>query len=382
MSAHSAPPRLLFVDATRGIAMAFVCLSHFGIFYLARSGMKAPADVIARLAVPATTTFMLVSGAVVGMLLSQRETSNAAMVEKLVDRGLFLLGPGHLLLRLAHWQVIAAAPPTSHWLYITDSIGVALIVAAELVPRTHGVLRQALGVALFAGCWMAYFDWKPHAAFAIILKDYFIGEEQSAKTGVIFPVLPWLAFYLVATSLGERIAMWRSRQLDMVPRFARLAAPLLLFALVLHRARQGVSLGPWSALAGIGQKYPPGLAYLMYGAGVALSMLGLIAWLEGKNYLSSVLRLFATVGRASLVVFVAQYFVYYCFFPWLELPASPLWPLYFAASLLVNLGIALTWERFLGNQYLTVGWSWLFGRRRERQLASQRRELLQGAPRD
>jgi len=370
------------VDATRGIAMAFVCLSHFGIFYLARSGMRGPADVIARVAIPATTTFMLVSGAVVGILLGQRETSNVATVEKLVDRGLFLLGPGHLLLRLAHWQVIAAAPPSSHWLYITDSIGVALIVAAELVPRTRSALRQALGVALFAGCWLAYFDWTPRASFAIMLKDYFIGEEQSAKTGVIFPVLPWLAFYLVATTLGERIALWRSRQLDMVPRFARLAAPLLLFALALHRARHGVSLGPWRVLAGIGQKYPPSLAYLMFGAGVALSTLGFVAWLESRNHLSSVLRLFATVGRASLVVFVAQYFVYYCFFPWLALPASRLWPLYFVASLLANLAIAVIWERFLGNKYLTVGWSWLFGRRRQRQLASQRHQLLHGSPRD
>lgn len=350
-------PRLVYVDAARGFAMALVCLAHFGIFHLASGGAPRAAELVSRMAQPATTTFMLVSGAVVGMLFSQLGPSEE-LASYFVDRGLFLLVPGHVLLYVAHLRVIALAPASSHWLFVTDSIGVSLIAGAWLLPRTSSRTRLLVGLGLFAVSWAAYLAWFPSAEFAMFIKNYCLGSRQSARTGVIFPLLPWFGFYLMATALGEKLSAWRAAGINVATRLAMLGLPLIVLSAILRLARRLGTHGLLSPLLDLGQKYPPGPNYLLFGSGTATLLIAACAWLEQKEHLTSLLDGAARVGRASFVVFVVQYFVYYWGFLVLDLRVTAWSPLYFVLSLGVNFSAALLWERFGSNKYLTIGWPW------------------------
>ena len=347
----------MFVDATRGAAMGLVCLSHFGLFYFWNAGGLQAAHLIMHVALPATTVFMLVSGIVCGMLLAPGASGSHRLKDKLADRALFLLGPGHLMVRAGHWKVIAMAPASSHWLFATDVIGVSLILGIWIIPRTRSLTRAALGFLLFGASWIIYLAWSPHALYALLFKDFMFGEVQSGASGVIFPILPWLGFYFVALAFGEQVAAWREQSRDLARLLVLIGVPLVVVAVLLHLCR---GLVPFNLqlLLSAGQKYPPGPTYLLFGSGFGVLLLATNAWLAKQGYFQRTLEFFALVGRNALVVFLVQYFVYYCGFLLLRLPISRLWPLYFGLSLVVNFGTAWLWERYFGSKYLTVGWPW------------------------
>jgi hypothetical protein len=77
------------------------------------------------------------------------------------------------------------------------------------------------------------------------------------------------------------------------------------------------------------------------------------------------------LGRSSLVAFVLQYFVYYVVVSSLHLPASGAWPAYLCLSVLFIYGVAVLWERYLGNDYLTVGLPQLIQARHRAALSRQ-----------
>jgi predicted acyltransferase len=347
---------LSFVDTTRGLAMFLVCLSHFAIFHLGRGGAGATARVIAHLALPATTTFMLVSGVVLGILFEQARDP-AALATKLFNRGLFLLAPGHVLIRLAHFREIAAEPSSAHWWFVTDTIGLGLLLGSWLVPRSSARKRLMLGAGVYAGAWLAYLLWSPHGQL-LTVKDYLLGQPQSLQTGVVFAVLPWLSFYMAATVLGHRIALWRRDGRDMPRLLFRLALPTLGVAALGHVAHLFAHAPAVRAMLTAGQKYPPGPSYVAFGAGVALLLLAGCAWLESSARAVRLRASFAVIGRSSLVVFVIQYYIYYLGVPYLHWPVTRLWPLYFGLTLALIYAFAWLWERYLGNRYLTVGWPW------------------------
>jgi hypothetical protein len=83
--------------------------------------------------------------------------------------------------------------------------------------------------------------------------------------------------------------------------------------------------------------------------------LTLFAWLERRKVASALLSALALLGRASLVVFVVQYYVYNVLLSSLHLSASRAWPVYLALSVLFICAVAAWWDRYLGNEYLTVG---------------------------
>jgi predicted acyltransferase len=336
--------------------MFLVCLSHFGIFHLARGGALGAAQIIAHMAIPATTTFMLVSGAVLGILFEQTR-DRAALAMKLFNRGLFLLAPGHLLSRIAHFREIAAEPSSAHWWFVTDTIGLGLLLCSWLVPRSSARQRLTLGAAVYAGSWLLYLTWAAHGQL-LTVKDYLLGEPQSPLTGVVFPVLPWLAFYMAATVLGRSIAIWHRAGRDLSRLLFGLALPPLGVAALGHVAHLFIHAPALRVLLTAGQKYPPGPSYIAFGSAVALLLLAATARLERAARAARFRRGFALIGRTSLVVFVVQYYIYYLGVPYLHWAVTRFWPLYFALTLAIIYASAWLWERYLGNRYLTVGWPW------------------------
>jgi len=102
------------------------------------------------------------------------------------------------------------------------------------------------------------------------------------------------------------------------------------------------------------QKLPPGAGYLLWFGGAGVTMMGLLGLASSSALGRRVQSFLAVLGRASLIVFIAQYFVFY-------VPAKTFnvgkgyWPILFPASLAVLWSIAWTWDRYNGNRWLTLG---------------------------
>src|SRR5438270_798218 len=106
ISASAEPrSRVQYLDAIRGAAMLLVLVAHFGIFYFGTAGAYASARLCKVIGWPATPTFIILSGLTLGMLYRERGAQFPSLRLKLIDRALFLLVPGHLLILLAHHWV-------------------------------------------------------------------------------------------------------------------------------------------------------------------------------------------------------------------------------------------------------------------------------------
>ena len=107
------------------------------------------------------------------------------------------------------------------------------------------------------------------------------------------------------------------------------------------------------------QKQPPSPAYLGVHAGLGLLLLcGLLA-VDARAALRRWLAVPAAVGRASLAVFIAQYFLYFTALRSWSPGYSTWWPLLLLASLALVIGFGLAWARFGNNNVFGVGYRWL-----------------------
>jgi hypothetical protein len=346
--------RSLFIDATRGMAMGMVCLSHFGISYFGFGANSRDKDLTALIALPATPTFVILSGLLLGFLSIRNRATFPELSLKLMDRGLFLLVPAHALIVTAHLLSFKNA----RFIFITDAIGVCILTGPWLVKNLSSAARLALGSGLLLFTWYLFLTWKPAGVGRELMRAIFIGDDPFAHGWLTFPLLPWLGTYLVATPLGEVLSVWISAGKNWVARLGSVSVVVMAAGLLLHLLGRGQSPAVRALLSGL-KKYPPGPAYLLVCGGAGLGMTAFLGWLEQKKRLLSVLSLLATVGRSSLVVFVVQYFIYYVGFTFLRLPVTHLWPIYLATSLVLVFGVALFWDRYLGNEYLTVGLPYL-----------------------
>jgi len=349
----SFPPgarRTLSIDVTRGIAMLLVCLSHFGLMYFGRAHAALGETVMRAITWPASPTFIVLSGVLLGYLFQERGPTFSRLGMKLIDRGLFLLIPADAVIRLAHHWVNAELGPGSLWIFITDAIGVCLVVGPLLIERVDAVRRVALGAALLAISWWVYLVWKPTSATHQLVELVLFGGYRK---GAVFPILPWLGAYLIATPLGAQFSIW-NRQRRLVARLLICSIACTTLGVTAHLFLRRVAHGV-APLFSAGQKYPPSPAYFLTAGGIGLGLLALSEWADQRDMVPRLLAAFALVGRSSLIVFVVQYVVYYVGFFLLNLPLSPLWPIYLVVSLAINFGAAWLWQRYLGNRYLTVG---------------------------
>jgi len=94
------------------------------------------------------------------------------------------------------------------------------------------------------------------------------------------------------------------------------------------------------------QKQPPSPAYLGVYIGLGLLLLGGLLAADARPALHRWLTIPAALGRASLAVFIAQYFFYFTVLALWNPGYSPFWPLLLLASLLVMIGVGLLWARF------------------------------------
>jgi len=359
--------RVASIDAARGAAMVFVCLSHFSNAYFFGAGEGAEGMYLVVIGMIASPTFVTVSGLVAGFLATTRSESFDQLRLKLIDRGLFLLIVGHAILAFSGVLAGRGFVYALKIGYITDVVGFAVIVGPSLITSLKPRMRLVLAFCVYGLSWLAVFLWHPTGGAALAIKQYAIGiPNLTEPTRGDFPVVPWFAVYLLGTVLGQHIgALYAVRRektahiflaqigaaslaigigakialhvfRDYAPVFDRIH-PLLMFSISSY------------------QKFPPGPVYLVYFGGLGMLLVAGILECGRRQMVPMLFNLLRQLGLASLFVYIAQFYVYVVVLRSLHLPFSHFWPLLFLGSLVILVAAAKVWNSRAGNRYLTVG---------------------------
>lgn len=306
--------RVREMDAVRGAAMLGVVLAH-SAEYLDPGQHDALSAALVTFGMFATPTFLLLSGAVCGYL---RETA-AGDVRKfrltILGRGLFLLTLGHLALGLTHWLWQPLAHAMWQSVYITDAVGVGLTIAAFLPRQSSRRQLIAAGFALLALSWLATLTLDPTNAAELYALRILVGlhADTGEHPGWIVPVIPYLGIFLIGMAGGVDLA--RGRPMQEAARFClRLGIGCIALACLAKLAWLGAkpNFSPRTQavihfLTEPRNKIPPGPAYVIGFGGAGILLAGIVALrLQSLKLLS---RIAATVGQASFLIFVLQYWV-------------------------------------------------------------------------
>ena len=371
--------------------MLFVFVSHFayGFFGAELGGAHETLTAIGMVASPA---FVIVSGLMLGFVYRSSRSRFMDLRSTFIDRGLFLLTIGHLLILGAHLPLGRGLM----WGFITDTIGASMIAGVLLIDKIAPAARLVVSAGLYAGSWLMALFWQPEGIVLQALRDSLTGTAFQSMFVYNFPVLPWFSLYLAATVLGEKLAVAKADGAGSAAShnvLGRLGIATILSGLVgvglsiallfggpgsraLEEARlrggivgeaivaaealaQPHPMDPWLELSSPFQKRPPSPVYFAFFGGTSLALLYLCRGAERRGWLSRLIRILARSGRASLFVFVAQYYVFFAVLRSVKLPTTIWWPvpLIGLSGILVYSGIA--WERRGWNRLLTVGYPWL-----------------------
>jgi uncharacterized membrane protein len=361
------------MDAARGTAMLFVCLSHFGLEYFRAMGdipERVFAYTVGRVASP---TFMLISGITVALLYERRRSDFARLRLTLVDRGIFMLTLGHVLIMLSTIPRQGSLSSSARLGFITDAIGVAILVGPTLVQRIGPAGRALLAAALYVIGVTLTLGWAPDTSSLRVVRYLLVGAFPEAEP-FNFPLLPWVAVYLVGTAVGqvaaraerraaggaERTLAWGGVICLSVVIAAKFVAWYLLPSGMGTMTIAGATydfFSPW-------QKLPAAPAYLASFGGCGLFLIAAVLWIARRGYAPWFIQASASLGRASLFAFILQFYVYYVGFHLLELPYTRVWPMYFVVSVVVIWVAARWWDSRGYQRYMTVGLraSWAFAR--------------------
>jgi uncharacterized membrane protein len=356
----TAAQRLRGIDAARGAAMFFVCLSHFALCFFAVGEAESTRFVLWLVGMVASPTFMIISGTVTGLAHQTRPDSFARFARLLAGRGIFLLTVGHVLILLA---IIPQTNNLERALgrgFITDAIGVCILIGPWLVLRTSVATRLAFATVLLALTWILALLWTPGTAPASVVRYLLVGPWSREMTHN-FPLLPWVAVYLGGTAVGSMLGRLAAQQ-----RTAAFAVVLARCGVVAVVLGVGLKLGYWAA-RDIGwvqarvdgwylltqpiQKIPPAPAYIAFYGGVGLLITAFLLAAEKRHRLVYLTEQLSVLGRNSLFVFLLQFYVYYVIIFLLPHPFAFLWPLYFALTIAGITLLTRTWERTGYNQY-------------------------------
>jgi uncharacterized membrane protein len=360
---------LASIDAARGAAMIFVCLSHFANNYHFATGARQEGIYLFTIGLVASPTFVIVSGIVAGFMSVARKVSFARFRRKLLDRGVFLLLVGHAV--LASTGALAGKGFSYAYRigYITDAIAIAILIGPWLVAALHPKSRLLLAAGIFGLDWCAIMFWHQNAGIYTLAKHYLIGVVDPVAAGVTFPafpVIPWFAVYLVGTVIGERVGASYARgdRREGERLLARIGMASFVFGsgaklglILIKRFAPHVAQGHPSLMPLLSsyQKYPPGPTYLLFYTGAGLMIVAGVLGAERQGMLSLLLNLLREIGQASLFSYVVEFHLYAVLLPMLRLHYSPFWPLLFGLSVLLLAAAAAAWNSIEGNRFLTVG---------------------------
>lgn len=358
--------RLRALDVSRGVAMLCVCLAHFVHVAIDVIGPWPAFLAMQAMSMIASPAFMLFSGMTLGYTFASAPQRFERFAIRLRERGLLLLTVVHALLIPAHVLRTSTPAGAIRTLFITDTIGVAILLGPAVVRRTHPRARVLFGAGLIALSWIVLFSVPTSgSAVARAVLDALFGTIGHGWWEYAFPVVPWFGVYLIGSVIGEGLVAGDARSPPLSDNrrwLSRWALVALGLALLAKLAAAAGALSPASARLRVAfdflgdpfGKLPPSPVYYLGYGGLALVLARVAFGAVERDLVPWLLDRLAEIGEASLFVFVLQYYVYYV----VEMrwpPAYPrLWPLYFLASLLVVAGAAHLWVRWRGNRLLRL----------------------------
>jgi uncharacterized membrane protein len=341
---------MAFIDAARGAAMFFVLLSHFSIVYFQGDARQTWGGLLSLIGMVASPTFTVVSGLLLGFLFATKGARFPAVRDKLVDRGLFLLTIGHVVIAAALWR----QEPDTLWSFVrTDCIALSIVVGALMIQRVSMTTRLTLGIVGYVCSWFVIALWQPNSVAGATIERVMFGEMREEH----YPFVPWFSLYIVSTVLGEHVGRAGFDTLRALARRLALASVVCMtaagaFAVAVHR------FGPFfrphtiaSNLTWVVQKHPPGPIYLLFYGGCAIAIVAALILIEHRNWPG--LRFLAMNGRSSFFIFAVHPVLLDLL--WL-VPSRPAvaWPAYLAGFCVAMSMLALVWDRYDGNSMMTL----------------------------
>lgn len=359
------------IDASRGAAMLFVFIAHFGAAYFQEDvrHVETLGLAMSYVGMIASPMFMVVSGLTLGFLYRTKGEDFARIKNKLIDRGLFLLTVGRLLIGVGYIVRLGSIQEVLKWGFITDAIGFSIIVGATLIGRTNPKQRVILSLSVYVLSWFMVLFWYPENFLLVVLKETFFGSFQQQAYVYNFPLLPWFSLYLASTCIGQRVGAYylegRETELPrLLGRIASFSVAVAVVIKVIFKLCKGVfnlQVSPYNMalfhLTSPFYKLPPSPAYFMLYGGIALMIAHLVFKLDKRAALSRVIGGSATLGQSSLFIFILQYYVYDIAFYTLKLPFSLLWPSYFALSVVFMCLLSSPWAKRDCSRFFTVGYT-------------------------
>ena len=361
--------RILPIDAARGLVMLFSCLAHFA--WWIHEVYPDIGATLSGIGMVATPTFLMLSGAMVGMLCATASQNGMDLRSQLFNRGLFLLTVGHFLIALSEAHLTGQFWRTMRGVTVVDSIGICTLTAAffttELANRDLCVRIARIGALVLGLAWLANVLWTPSTPAAQMLQNVLIGGnlnrlEFSGHT----PLLQYLAIYSIGLPLGHFFASYVRREISLravAVRLATIGALLASVGVVLRLIRYlfentAAFQNPAIELSfKVTEKIPPSPAYLLFFAGCGLMLIGTLFRIAESERSGSraMLEWVAVIGRASLFVFVLQYFLFWTLPDLVNIhPGRFAAGLFIGNVLLVRL-FAGVWGRVRGNRWMTFG---------------------------
>ena len=314
-------PRLLSIDALRGLVILFMLLDHVRETFLLHRQVGDPMSIdttepalffsrtLAHLCAP---VFVLLTG-LSAWLYGQKYQGRPAVSAFLFKRGLFLVVLEFTLVNFA-WTF--QLPPSVIYLQVIWAIGVSMIALAALVwlPRP---LLISLAVAIIAGHNLldgVHFTAgsASQVAWSILHERSWIEVSDTLRLRVTYPVLPWIGVIALGYGLGPwfaNAALPAVRQ-----RYLLLASVVALLGFVLLRAANGYGEKPWLAYDSSVQtmmsffnvtKYPPSLLFLTLTLGIGLLLLLTFDRAGHKRWISTL----AVFGAAPMFFYLLHLYV-------------------------------------------------------------------------
>ncbi len=308
----------------------------------------------------ASPTFVIINGVMVGFLHQTRGNGFDRFRAMLVDRGLFLLTIGHLVILGSHLSY------TYRFLSITDTVGVAVLIGPWLVTKLRQRDRLLLSFAAYFLSWAIIQGWHPQSPVLDVVKETIFGSLNPSIYYYAFPLLPWLSLDVAASVLGDCLgSLWIGddivgmQDLLVGTGGVGLAAAAAINGLAhLLRVEGSRYAAMAHAFASPFQKEPPSLVYLLTYGALGLGLIAICLRLAQHKQATGLIGKAATLGRNSFAVFVIQFYVYFTILPLIHkhLPFEAAWWVYFPASVLMISLPTLVWHRCGYNKFLTVGY--------------------------
>lgn len=363
--------RLHELDAARGAAMLLVCMSHFLAIYTYAS-LTPPHHMwllegLIMLARCASPTFLFVSGMMLGFQADVRGSQFTVFRLRLLDRALFLVSIGHMLVWLSFVTRFGPGGALTQG-YITDTVAFCVMAGVFVIPQARPRNRIIAGLLLYTGSWFVWEAWNPDdPVLQTVESVMFGGSPFGIEKDFSFPLLPWFGVFLAGSGVGG----WLQRVgPDGIGRVGRrlllIAGTMLLTAIVIkagfmwrtYLGGEALDLA-WYRPVNPSQKHPPGPLYLLVYLAAGFLLLSVILCQARQSWMKSCRRFLEPIGKHTLPVFIFQFFLYWTLFYLLviNVPTLPLW-VAFGLLLLSLLGVwefAKICQQYKVARFLTVG---------------------------